>query len=307
VIAAGRRTAPVVRWIAEQSRGRTRTVQLGRKGSNPAAAFDLAVSPIHAGLYPHPNRLEIAGTLTRISPAKLRQARAQWGYLASDMPSPRIAVLVGGKSHQYRFDPAVARKLGQDVASLAAKGGASLFVTTSRRTGDAASNALESALPAGAHFHRWAGDQKQSENPLLGFLALAEVVIVTADSESMLAEACATGHSVHIYPLPVRRPSLPLRLGAALVNGIVGLSQASPRNNRGTTRPQQRLELFCSRLVEGGWVRPERSLAALHQSTLDRGLARMFDGTLDEVGARCGGELETVANRVRDLMGVPKR
>jgi hypothetical protein len=32
----------------------------------------------------------------------------------------------------------------------------------------------------------------------------------------------------------------------------------------------------------------------------------MFDGSLDGVGARCGGELETVANRVRDMMGVPK-
>ncbi len=307
VIAAGRRTAPVVRWIAEQSRGRTRTVQLGRKGSNPAAAFDLAVSPIHAGLYPRSNRLEIAGTLTRISPAKLREARAQWDYLASNVPSPRIAVLVGGRSHQYRFTPAVARKLGEDVASLAARVGASLFVTTSRRTGKAASEALESALPPSAYFHRWAEDQKPSENPLLGFLALADVLIVTGESESMLAEACATGNSVHIYPLPVRRPGLPVRLGAALINGIVRQSQASPRNNRGTTRPQQRLELFCSRLVEGGWVRPERSLAALHQSMLERGLARMFDGTVDGVGARCGGEMKTVANRVCDLMGAPKR
>ena len=167
--------------------------------------------------------------------------------------------------------------------------------------------ALESALPPDAHFHRWAADQKPSENPLLGFLALADVLIVTADSESMLEEACATGKSVYIYPLPGRKRSLTVRIGAALANGIVHLANRTPANNRGTTRPQQKLELFCSRLVEGGWIRPDRRLAALHQSMLERGLARTFDGSLDGTFASGKGELQLVANRVRDLMGVPRR
>ena len=41
VIATGRRTAPVARWIRRQSGGRTRLVQLGRKGADRADHFDL--------------------------------------------------------------------------------------------------------------------------------------------------------------------------------------------------------------------------------------------------------------------------
>jgi hypothetical protein len=38
-----------------------------------------------------------------------------------------------------------------------------------------------------------------ADNPYLGFLALADSIIVTGDSVSMLIEACVTGKPVHIH------------------------------------------------------------------------------------------------------------
>jgi mitochondrial fission protein ELM1 len=307
VIAAGRRTAPVARWISQQSRGRTRIVQLGRKGANPAEPFDLSVVPAHARLISHPRRLETAGVLTHIRRSKLEEAALQWEYLFAPHPSPRIALLVGGGSHRYSFTPEVAEQLGRDVAEMAARVGGSVFVTTSRRTGAAATDALASALPGAAHFHRWAGKQKLSDNPLLGYLALADVLVVTGESESMLAEASATGKSVHIYPLPRRKESIFSRLGSAAVDRIVAHSEREPRNNRGTTRPQQGLELFCSRLIAEGYVRPHRDLHVAHEKMVKRGRARIFDGNLAEQPPIGHSEIEDVADRVRRLVGMDAR
>ena len=306
VIAAGRRTAPVARWISEQSRGLTRIVQLGRKGANPAEPFDLAIAPAHARLYSHPHRVETAGALTRINSSKLDDAARQWEYLFADHPAPRIALLVGGASYRYSFTPEVAERLAHDVREMATRVGGSVFVTTSRRTGAAATEALARGLPAAAHFHKWSAEQKLSENPLLGYLALADVLVVTGESESMLAEASASGKSVHIYELPRGRPGIFMRLAVAVVDTIVAMAESRPSNNRGTTRPQQGLELFCSRLVERGFVRPHRELARVHDTMVTRGRARMFDGSLGDLPRPGHSEIEEVADRVRSLMGLPR-
>jgi mitochondrial fission protein ELM1 len=36
-------------------------------------------------------------------------------------------------------------------------------------------------------------------NPYLGLLALADAIVVTSDSVSMVSEACATGRPVHVF------------------------------------------------------------------------------------------------------------
>ena len=303
VIAAGRRTAPVARWIREQSRGLTRVVQLGRKGANPAEHFDLAITPEYAGLSAHPNRVETAAIPTRIRGSRLAEAAVQWEYLFRDHPRPRIALLVGGASHDYLFSPEVAARLARDAARLTALAEGSLFVTTSRRTGAGATAALLRELAGAAHLHCWSAEQKPSENPLLGYLALADVLVVTGESESMLAEATASGKSVHIYPLPRRRPGLAVRAGMALLDGIVHLAEREPRNDRGTTRPQRGLELFCSRLLARGYVRPNRDLTRVHAALVARGRARIFDGTLGNLAPVGHSEIEELADRVRSLMG----
>ena len=47
--------------------------------------------------------------------------------------------------------------------------------------------------------YRWRPDDP--DNPYLGFLALADRIIVTSDSMSMLVEATATGKPVFVFDL----------------------------------------------------------------------------------------------------------
>jgi hypothetical protein len=58
----------------------------------------------------------------------------------------------------------------------------------------------------------WIWDM-QGENPYLGLLACADMIVVTADSVSMVSEAVATDVPVMVMPLPGRSRRIGLFLG----------------------------------------------------------------------------------------------
>jgi len=298
VIAAGRRTAPVALWVRERSAGLTRLVHLGRKGGDDAERFDLVATPRYCDLFPHPHRIETEMPLHRVAPGRLAEAAAQWRERLAAHPAPRIAVLVGGSSGQYRLDAAQARRLGEDAARIARERGGSLLATTSRRTPRGATEALCAALGPAAFVHR-AGDP--GENPYLGLLALADALIVTGDSESMLAEAVATGKPLWIFPLAVRASFRLLRVPRDLV---LARARARPRGARGAPRPQRGLERLCGRLIERGFVRPVRDLERLHARLVERGLAQRLGEPAPRAPARPLGDLDAVVRRVRAMLGL---
>ena len=297
VISTGRRTAPVARWIGEQSRGASRLVQLGRKGGEPAEAFDLVVSCEHFRQPWHPRRLQTLLPLNRLDPTQLAAAAERWAGLFGGAPKPHIALVVGGSSALHRLDPATARRLGAEVGAFAESLGGRLMTITSPRTGEAAARALEQGLGPQHGLHRWRAGE--TDNPYLGYLALADVLVVTGESESMLSEAVASGKPLLIYPLPERRRGLRDLLAEAVVRRA-----HTPRlNKRGTVRPQRGMQYRSARLVDLGLVRPRRDLNLLHQALVERGLARMFGQPLPEAPAQPYQEAPQVAARVRALMG----
>jgi mitochondrial fission protein ELM1 len=321
VIAAGRRTAPVALWIQAQSLGRTRLVQLGRKGGDAAERFDVVATPAYCRLLPHPRRVETCAPLHSLSVERIAQAREHWRARFSAFAAPRIAVLVGGSSGQYWMDAAQAGSLGAEVAALARALGGSVLATTSRRTPRAATEAFCAALGPEAFVHR-ASDP--GENPYPGLLAWADAIVVTADSESMLAETASTGKPIWIHPLAERASFRLLRWPRDLVRAR---AEARPAGPRGTPRPQRGLERLCGRLIERGLVRPTRDLRLLHEDLARRGLARPFAdaapaareilarearapaGASEASSAAAGREplrdAQLVAERVRSMLGLP--
>jgi mitochondrial fission protein ELM1 len=297
VISTGRRTAPVARWIGEQSRGAARLVQLGRKGGEPAEQFDLVVSCEHFRQPWHSHRLQTLLPLNRVGARQLEAAAERWAGLFGDAPKPHIALVVGGSSALHRLDPGTARRLGAEVASFAESLGGRLMAITSPRTGEAAARALEQGLGSRHNLHRWRPGE--ADNPYLGYLALADVLVVTGESESMLSEAVASGKPLLIYPLPERRRG-PRDL---LAEAVVRRAHTPRLNKRGTVRPQRGLQYRCARLVDLGLVRPRRDLSLLHRALVERGLARLFGQPLPEAPARPYQEAPQVAARVRALMG----
>jgi len=264
VIAMGRRAAPVARWIGAQGGAATRLVQLGRKGADSAAPFDLSVTCAHFRLPPHARRLVITVPITQVTEDRLREEAARWqGLFAGSRP--HIAVLVGGTTAQHKLNAAAAERLTKDAMAFAKQAGGTLHIVTSRRTGAKATAAIHRVAGADAHVHEWTRDAL--ENPYLGYLALADVLIVTGESESMLAEAAATGKTLYIYPIPERPDTLKRRLGERVLawSGGGGVFAS-----------------LCNWLMEGGFVRPPRRLEEMHAALYRAGTANPFGVPLTE-------------------------
>ncbi len=198
VITAGRRNEPIARWIKSHAGGHTRLVHLGRSWAD-ARHFDLVVTTPQYFVPSAPNVLQIDLPLHRVEASRLAAAAERWRPVFAHLPRPLIAVLVGGDSPPYVFDAAMARRLGRAAAALARAVNGSLAVTTSPRTKAAAAAALQQAIDVPCHFHHWTADADR--NPFFGYLALADGFIVTGESMSMVAEACATGKPVQILDM----------------------------------------------------------------------------------------------------------
>jgi mitochondrial fission protein ELM1 len=148
-----------------------------------------------------------------VTAAKLAAARDAWANVWAVWPR-RACVLVGGATKARGFSAARAARLGRSLSALSAELGGSLVLTTSRRTGRAAEDALIAELPPEAWVYRW-GDA--GENPYFGLLAWADVAVVTGDSMSMVSEACGTARPVLINAPAEETSAKHARLHAELV------------------------------------------------------------------------------------------
>jgi mitochondrial fission protein ELM1 len=141
----------------------------------------------------------------------------------------------------------------------------------------------------------------------MGYLAIADALVVTGESASMVAEACATGKPVYIYQLAerLRGPKAWARRAERwLADAVTARAYAQPVNRRGIERPQRGLELLCAKLLARGFVRTSGHSRRLHEQLVERGLARIFDGKLASMPPGRLSEVQVVADRVRELIGV---
>ena len=189
-------TAAVV-GAALRGRG-VRIVQVQHPRIDPRR-FDVIVVNRHDRLR-GANVIVTRTALHRVTPARLAAAAASWQERFAALPRPLVAVLVGGSNGRFRLDTPVARQLAARLAAMMDQDRVGLVLTPSRRTEPAVTQALADALaPRGAFV--WDGT---GENPYFGMLALADVVIATEDSVSMVSEAVATPAPVLLVDLPGR-------------------------------------------------------------------------------------------------------
>jgi len=196
VLTAGRRNEPIARWIRRQSGGRAKLVHVGRPWARPER-WDLVVTTPQYRLASGPNVLQNETPLHRVTPARLKREAERWAGRVADLPRPHVALLVGGKSGPYPFDAASGARLARLASEEARREGGSLLVTTSARTLPETAEALFSGISVPAYRYRW--ERGVEDNPYFAFLGLADRIIVSADSMSMMTEACATGKPVLLY------------------------------------------------------------------------------------------------------------
>ncbi|MGH7043384.1 MAG: mitochondrial fission ELM1 family protein [Acetobacteraceae bacterium] len=175
-----------------------RVVQVQHPRMDPRR-FDVVVVNRHDRLT-GPNVIVTRTALHRVTQARLATAADAWRGVFAALPRPLVAVLVGGSNGRHRLDPAVGQMLAAKLAAMMDSDRVGLMLTPSRRTAPAVTGALADALiPRGAFV--WDGS---GVNPYFGMLALADAVVATEDSVSMVSEAVATSAPVLLAELPGR-------------------------------------------------------------------------------------------------------
>lgn len=198
VIACGRRTAPVARWIKRRSGAFV--AQIMDPGPGGRAGIDLIAVPSHDRIrLPEGRALRILGAPHRLTPARLAEAAAHWHPRFAALPRPWLTVMVGGSTRRRDFPLGLATHLGETVSALARAAGGSVLLSTSRRTGRAAEHALLAAVEAPRFVHRWGTG---GDNPFMGMVALADAVVVSGDSMSMCTEATMCPGPFYIWSPP---------------------------------------------------------------------------------------------------------
>lgn len=190
LITSGRKAIAASRFIKKQSQRKTKTLHI-QDPRIPSKYFDLVAVPNHDPMRGE-NVIVTQASPNRITRTQINNAKAAFPSLGK-LPSPRIAVLIGGNSKAYHMNEEITQKLAHDLSHI----DASLMVTCSRRTGKQNEMILKKSLD-NDHNYFWNGE---GNNPYLAFLGWADFIIVTADSASMISESCTTGKPTYMIPL----------------------------------------------------------------------------------------------------------
>ena len=191
-IATGRLSIPYIRRLHRMAGRHTFTVVLQDPKTGSGTA-DLIWVPEHDRRR-GPNVITTLTAPHGFTPQRLATLRTTAPAWLADLPSPRVAVILGGKNAVYRFTEADDDRIEASLRSIAGLG-ASFLITPSRRTHQ---RLLRAVLRATQDSPRvvWDGE---TANPYPEFLAHADRFVVTGDSVNMTGEPLATGKPVWVF------------------------------------------------------------------------------------------------------------
>ncbi|MDP2026503.1 mitochondrial fission ELM1 family protein [Sulfuriferula sp.] len=195
VIGTGRLNIALSIAIKRASGGRCFNIRI----QNPHVVqrhFDVIVAPLHDQCK-GANVIETLGAVNSVTTARLNAAATQFSARLAQLPRPLIGVLIGGTNRSYTLDAAFAAKLADKLIAAVRNSGGSVVLTPSRRTAPEALAVLKQRLAAVPSMV-WDGN---GDNPYTAYLALADYLVVTADSVNMASEACFTGKPVFVEGL----------------------------------------------------------------------------------------------------------
>ncbi|XP_019425237.1 PREDICTED: mitochondrial fission protein ELM1-like [Lupinus angustifolius] len=178
--------------------------------------FDLVITPQHDyyPLTPHAQRqipwflrrwvtpweppgrnvVLTVGALHQADSTALRVAASTWHDEFATLPKPLLVVNVGGPAGNCPYGVDLAKQLVVMLQNVLWSCG-TIRISFSRRTPEKISRILVKEFATNPKVQIWDGE---GPNPHMGHLAWADAFVITADSVSMLSEACSTGKPVYV-------------------------------------------------------------------------------------------------------------
>ncbi len=268
VVAVGKRTAPIARWIRNASGGKSRLVHLGRPRA-PLDDFDLIITTPQYGLPSLPNIIEI--DLPFASPRRAPKSDlAVWQREWNALPRPWIAVVIGGGKFPIVMGAGEMRELGEAANRLAKIRGGSLIVLSSPRTNPRLASAISATLTVPHRYYPWGPGLP---NPYQSALALADEFVVTCESASMISETVSTSKPVNIFDLP----QSPLFVSWSAKKG------------------------WGAKLAKDGWLQPPRNIKRISKQLVKRGAVNVL-GKETSRRAKVTSREEIVVDKLKTLL-----
>lgn len=165
--------------------------------------FDLVIMPRHDVPPKRKNIVVTEGALNVINPDYLREEAKNFSSafnLASQLPGNCIGLLIGGDAKNFRLDEHAVLEVIKQVKSVSERLRADILVTTSRRTPKEVENLVKEEFK---NYPRCKAliiaNEKNIPSAIGGILGLSRLVVVSAESISMVSEAVASERYVLVF------------------------------------------------------------------------------------------------------------
>ncbi|WP_281701623.1 ELM1/GtrOC1 family putative glycosyltransferase [Acetobacter malorum] len=153
--------------------------------------FDLVVAPSPAA--PTAKFCPTLGPMTIVSPALLARAGRAWQERLEHLPHPRMTVLVGAQAYRTQEE---ALLHGKKLAGLVNRHGGSVLLVLRDDSKPDLTDAFITGL-SDTFLLVWRQGEPDEE-PLLGFMACSDCVVVGGGDVAMLVEACVADKPVFL-------------------------------------------------------------------------------------------------------------
>ncbi|HXV00812.1 MAG TPA: mitochondrial fission ELM1 family protein [Caulobacteraceae bacterium] len=201
IVSCGRRSVSPALAVRKAASGRTLAVHV-QDPRLRAREFDLIIAMAHDAITAGGNVIKVATALHDLTAANLATAGEAWMSRLAPLGRPLTGVMIGGDLRGRAFAQEDGAALLAGLQRLKAGSGGALAITPSRRTPQSMIDLLAQAFDADRRVFLW---DRESENPYRGILALADRLVVTSDSISMVSEALSTPHPVEVFDLGFAR------------------------------------------------------------------------------------------------------
>lgn len=226
-------------------------------GTSP---FDLAIVPEHDFSEPASDILVTLGAPNMIRPELLESEAA---LLASRFPSgsaEKWGMMIGGEDANYTIRPDWVSGVLVPLVELAAKQGADVYITTSRRTQQETEDRIAETAGRSSNVRMLVLGSKDPWNPVPGMLGFCDRIFCTEDSVSMISEAATAGHVVFVLGVDRKKGLRKTFMG--FTNNLVEGGFLPPRFLWGSPRFDLMIDSFCRRNLAAIWCGSENECSA---------------------------------------------